>query len=39
MAIDAITDYIITDHAAIEIARRDLRVEMIDEVSKTRNNV
>jgi hypothetical protein len=34
VAIDAITDYTITDHAAIEIARRDLSVEMIDEVLK-----
>jgi hypothetical protein len=34
VAIDAITDYIFTDHAVIAIARRDLSVEMIDGVLK-----
>jgi hypothetical protein len=34
VAAEPITDYIITDHAAIEIARRDLSAETIDGVLK-----
>ncbi len=34
MAAEPITDYIITDHAAIEIKRRDLSAETIDGVLK-----
>lgn len=34
MAADPIRDYIITDHAAIEITRRDLSAETIDGVLK-----
>lgn len=34
MAVEPITNYIITDHAAIELARRDLSAETIDGVLK-----
>ena len=34
MAVEPITNYIVTDHAAIELARRDLSGETIDGVLK-----
>jgi len=35
VTVEAITKYIFTDHAAIEINRRDLTVKTIDEILKS----